>query len=192
MDLLLKLVHRVLKIPDDLGVHGIAAPLSLGPQGGERLLPQFPQFLFSCRDVELKLPEVGQVFLIHGVQHANVFEHLHPGLLQLALDPVHLDFQLLVLHEEFLHLGLRLLKKAHDPALFLQGAEIQSLHIGDEPGHQLSHISCVLCADVIQDILGEIRDVLLRPGAVLHQHLGVRQVDLLLQLLHLAPLLRRE
>ena len=93
MDFFLEAACVFLKIMDQLGRHGVPGIRRLFPEPWQLLPLQFLYFLLSGRDIQIQVPEIFQVFLIHHVKHSDIFKHLHPGLLQLCLNPVYLDLQ---------------------------------------------------------------------------------------------------
>ena len=116
----LELADGVLEVADQLGMHRIPAFLYFGAQGRDGLFAEFADLLFPGGDVDLELFEVLQVFLIQGVEHADVPEHLHTRFFQFPLDPVHLDFEFFVLDEKFSDLCAGFLEDTEDPGLFVQ------------------------------------------------------------------------
>ena len=106
-------------------------------------------------------------------------------------DLVDVDGCPVIIGLELGHLLRGLLKQSQEAlALLLIGVEF--LQIPDHAGEHISHFPEVVGLDVLKNILGEIRHLLLDAAAVLQDRLGIGDIDLFGEIRHLALLLLRK
>ena len=182
VELLFKAVAQVHHVVVGLGILGKAGFFRLDAQllqlAGAHLLQPF----LAGQDVHGQFLVVLQVQLIHLIEHGNVLHQRDLMLFQRLGNAVHIGLHLAVLGLHALDLVAGLAEQTRQPLLLLAGAKALQLH------HQLAevsaHLAQILAAHIAQGVLGEARHALLGGGAVLQDHVGVGNVDLLGKLLH--------
>ena len=190
VQLLLKPVAQVRKVPGRLGVLGQAAGLGLFGQLHQLGLPHLLQLFLAGQDVHTQLLEVRHVHLIHPIQHGHVLQQLHLMSLQRALNLLHVHFDLVVLGLHGFQLVALLFEEA-EQALLLFG-RVKALQLAHQLGEHIAHFAHVLGAHLAQGGIAEVADLLLAGCAVLQHLLGVADVDLLGEVVHHLLLLRSE
>ncbi len=139
-------------------------------------------------DIHTQFLEIGQVHLVHFVHHGNVLGQHAPMLVQRRADLVHIHLGLVVLRFQLRNAALPLFEQAAQP-LFLSGI-VKPLELNDQIREHISHFAQILCAHLIERLVGKIGDVLLRGRAVIHHLGGIADVDLLGKAAHCGLLLR--
>ena len=182
VELLFKPVAHLHEIVIGLGVLLGTGLLRLGLQGREFVGLDIRQLPLARQDIHGELLVVLEIELIHLVKHGHVFQKRHLVLFQLPDDLVHIGLYLGILGLHGLQLVAGLFEKAEEPLLLLFLAEALELH--HQLGEGLAHLSQVLGTYGVQGVFRKARHILLGSGAILEDHLGVRQVDFLGKGLH--------
>ena len=104
-------------------------------------------------------------------------------LLQFPADLIHVDLRLGILGLHGLHLVAGFFEEAEE-ALFLLLVPAEVLQLDHQTGQGVPHLAQVLGAHVVQRALGEGGYALLGGHAVLQDHLGIAQIDLLGEVVH--------
>ena len=143
------------------------------------------QLLLAGQDIHGQLFVVLGVELVHLVQHGHV---LHQGdlvILQHLHDLVYVGLGLGVLGLHGVEVVFLLLEEAKDPLLLLLTKVLQLAH---QAGQSVAHLAQILGPHRIEGVFREGGDVLLGGGAVLKDHVGVSDVDLLGEVVDHLPL----
>ena len=182
MELLFKAVAQVHHVVIGLGILGQAGFLRLDAQLLQLTCAHLLQPLLAGQNVHGQFLIIFQVQLIHLIEHGNVLHQRDLMLLQGLGNAVHIGLHLAVLGLHALDFIAGLAEKTRQTLLLVAGAEALQLH------HQLAevsaHLAQVLAAHIAQGVLGETRHALLGGGAVLQDHVGVGNVDLLGEFVH--------
>ena len=144
------------------------------------------QALAAGQQVHGEFLEVGHVQVVELVQRGAVLQQRHLIALKCAYDLVDVGVGLVVASLQRAHLGGLLLEQAEE-ALLLLGVE--ALELGDHVHDQLARFAQILGAHLVEGRFGEACHLRLGAGAVLQHHLGVGDVDLLREGLHLGALI---
>ena len=182
VELLLKPVAHLHHVVIRLGVLLLAAGLRRPAHLLQLAGLHRRQLLLAGDDVHGQLLVVLQVQLVHLVKHGDVLHEHHLMLLQLPGNLFHVGLGLAVLGLHGLHPVARLLEKAEQALLLFLLAEALELH--HQAGQGVPHLPQILGAHVGQGAFGEGGDPLLGGHAVLQDHLGVVEVDLLGEVVH--------
>ena len=177
MYLLLKAAYHVGKVVCGLRVFGEAGFLRLLLILRQLFIAELLYLQLARNDIHGQFLHVFEIPLIHLVHHADVL-HQDDLMLFKGLDYlVDVDLGLVILRLERRDVLGGLLEQAKEALLFF-GVEVQPLKLDDQIAQHTADLAQILRADAAQRGLGEFGNVLLRVGAVIHDLLGVQNVDL--------------
>ena len=178
MDLLLKAADHVGKVVGGLSVFGQSGFVGLLHHLGQLDLAQLLDLQLAGQDVHGQLLHVLAVLVVHLVHHADVLEQGDFMPLERFHDLVHVELGLVVLRLERGDALRRFLEQPADTLLLL-GVKIQTLELDDQIAEHIADLAEILGAHGGQGGVGELGNVLLGGAAVVHDLLGVHDVDLL-------------
>ena len=175
VDFLFEPVALLRQVSGRLGVLGQARPLGGGLQLLQFPVPDLLELLLSGQDIHGQLLEVGQILVVHFVQHGGVFQKPDLVLLQGGADLLYVHFRLGVFAFHDLQFVGLLLEKAEEALFFFL---VQAFQLTHDVYQQVAYLAQVLGADVGKSGVGEVRHLLLGARAVLQDLVGVFNVDL--------------
>ena len=148
----------------------------------------FRQSLLPCQDVHRQLFEIGQIHVVHLIEHGGVLHERDLVLLQLIRDGRHIGLHLGISGLQRRRLILRLVKKAQN-SLFVV-VHFKVFELKDQVGHHFTGFPQILGSHRLQGLFRKIRQLFLCARPVIQDRRRIRDINLSGKIIHLFLLLR--